>query len=64
MTIIPLMPWIAKPSTSGKTNSRLSTTALSSTPPSITHLPSPATAYTIAIAWMTTSAATMYASTL
>ena len=38
--------------------------ALSNTPPPSTHLPSPAIAQTMTIAWMATSAATRYASTL
>ena len=61
MIIIPLMPWMMKPPTPVKLRSSLSKAALSSTPPSSTQMPSPATAKTIAIAWMTTSTQMMMA---
>ena len=61
MIIIPLMPWTMKPATPVKLRSSDSKAALSRVPPSSTQLPSPATAKTIAIAWMTTSTAMMIA---
>ena len=61
MIIIPLMPWMMKPPTPVKLRSSDSNAALSSTPPSSTQMPSPATANTIAMAWMTTSTAMMIA---
>jgi hypothetical protein len=42
MTIIPLMPWIMRPTTSGNGEVSLSMTLLSKTPPFSIHLPSPA----------------------
>jgi hypothetical protein len=58
MTIIPFMPWIMRPMTSGKGVSSLSMAALSSTPPPATHLSRPATAKTTAVACTATSTAT------
>ncbi len=61
MIIIPLMPWMMNPATPVKVRSSSSIAALSTTPPSSTQMPSPATANTITIAWMTTSTAMMMA---
>ena len=44
MSIIPFMPWTMKPTTSSNGASSASMAALSSTPPSSTQMPSPATA--------------------
>ena len=62
-TIMPLMPWIMKPATSGKGVASLCIIEASATPPLMIHLPRPATAQTTAIAWMATSTAIAYAST-